>query len=260
MPLNFFLPKNLRPLLFFCLPLTFGLANAQFVTVKGTVYNMNRTKPLEAVSVVSSSGNGTITDSNGIYSIIVKESDSISFSYLGRKTIRYPVRMILSYNSFDIALHVQPTELRQIQIAPRDYHMDSLQNRKDYAKIFDYHKPKLKLADANSGEGVGLDLDEIINMFRFNQNRRMLAFQQRLLQEEKDKFVDHRFTRALVKKYTKLNGPDLDSFMIKYRPSYNFTKSASDYDFGEYIKLAAKNYMRTHNRTPTDLKNEKAPF
>jgi len=73
------------------------------VTIRGTVYNMNRTKPLEAVSVVSTSGKGVVTDSSGNYAITVKEGDSISFSYLGRFTMKYPVNMISIYNNFDVA-------------------------------------------------------------------------------------------------------------------------------------------------------------
>jgi len=80
------------------------------ITIRGTVYNMNRTKPLEAVSVVSTSGKGVVTDSNGNYTITVKEGDSISFSYLGRFTMKYPVSMISIYNNFDVALHVDATE------------------------------------------------------------------------------------------------------------------------------------------------------
>ncbi len=51
------------------------------VTVRGTIYNMYRTRPLTAVSVISTSGKGTTTDSNGNYMIIVQEQDSLSFSY-----------------------------------------------------------------------------------------------------------------------------------------------------------------------------------
>ena len=218
-------------------------ANAQEqITIKGAVYNMNHTKPLQSVSVLSTSGRGTVTDSNGNYTITLHESDSISFSYLGRQTIKYPVKMINAYNNFDIALHVEPTELKTVRVAPRDYHMDSLQNRQDYAKYFDYKKPGLKLTDGSGGTGVGLDLDEIINAFRFNRNRRLTAFQHRLVTDEHEKFIDHRFSHPLVRKITKLNGTELDAFMIKYRPSYIFTQTSSDYDFDEYIKLAFLEY------------------
>ena len=169
--------------------------------------------------------------------------------------------MISIYNNFDVALHVEATELRQVQVAPKNYHMDSLQNRKDYAKYFNYKKPGIKVSDAGiNGAGVGLDLDEIINMFRFNRNRRMLAFQRRLIQDEQDNFVDHRFTKLLVKKITHMTSPDLDSFMVRYRPSYNFTKTSTDYDFDQYIKLAAKEYKAAKNKPAGEMKKEKLPF
>jgi len=227
------------------------------ITVKGTVFNMSRTRPLEAVSVTSTSGKGTITDSNGNYTIVVNEKDSISFSYLGRTTVKFPVNNILTYPTFDVALHVEPVELRPLQVSPRNYHMDSLQNRKDYAKVFDFQKPKLTLTQPGQGGlGVGLDLDALIGMFQFKKNRRMLAFQKRLLQEEEDKFVDHRFTPYLVKKITHLTSPDLDSFMLAYRPSYDFTKNSSDYEYDEYIKLAAKEYKTKKIKAAGEMKKE----
>jgi hypothetical protein len=260
LPLRYFVFNIFRVFLALCLLFSGGNSFSQMVIVKGTVYNMNRTKPLDAVSVVATSGIGTVTDSNGNYSIFVRESDSISFSYLGRFTMKFPVSMILTYNNFDVALHVEPTELRQVRVSPRNYHMDSLQNRKDYAKYFDYKKPGFKLTEPSSGSGVGIDLDEIINMFRFNRNRRMLAFQQRLLQEERDNFIDHRFTKLLVRKITHMVGPELDSFVALYRPSYNFTKTASDYDFDEYIKLAAREYRMNKKKQDGEMKKERLPF
>jgi len=252
---------NILPaVLLFCLLVVVNQQTKSQIVVKGTVYNMNRTKPLEAVSVVSTSGVGVITDSNGNYTISVREKDSISFSYLGRYTMKFPVNMILTYNNFDVALHVEPTELKQVRVSPRNYHMDSLQNRKDYAKYFDYKKPGFKLTEPSSGTGVGIDLDEIINMFRFARNRRMLAFQQRLLQEERDNFIDHRFSKMLVRKITHMAGPDLDSFMVIYRPTYNFTKTATDYDFDDYIKLAARQYIFYKNKKFGEMKKEKLPF
>jgi hypothetical protein len=259
LPLHHFLRKCLiiASMLFIATP--FCKIYAQ-VLVRGTVFNMTKTQPLRAVSVQSTSGRGTITDSNGVYAITVFESDSIFFSYLGRTTDTFPVNKINTYSNFDIALHVAPTLLRTVQVAPKNYHMDSLQNRQDYAKYFDYKKPTIKLSDGSSGGGVGFDLDEIINMFRFERNRRLAAFQKRLVQDEHDKFVEHRFNKALIKRLTKLNGPELDTFAFKYKPSYNFTRSANDYDFDEYIKLAAKEFKANRNKPIGEMKKEKLPF
>jgi len=205
---------------------------------------MYRTRPLDAVSVISTSGNGTTTDSNGNYAIQVKQEDSIYFSYLGRATAKYAVASMNTFTNFDIALHVDPLELKEVRVMPQNYHMDSLQNRRDYARYFDFRKPGLKLTSPSSGAGVGVDLDELINVFRFNRTRRLQAFQKRLVEEEQDKFIDHRFSHYIVKKVTHLKDEELDAFMLKYRPSYEFCKLATDYDFLDYIKLAYEQYKR----------------
>jgi carboxypeptidase-like protein len=226
-------------------------AIAQQVTIHGTVFNMYKTRPLDGVSVVCNCGIGTTTDSNGNYFIRVDESDSLRFSYLGRATQMFPVSMMNSTTGFDIALHVNPTELSEVRVTPRNYYMDSLQNRKDYEKIFNYHKPGLEISEGANGN-AGLDLDAIINMFRFKRNRRLLAFQERLIEDEQDKFIDHRFTQYIVKKITGLDGNALDTFMFRFRPSYYFTKTATDYEFYDYIKLAYQDYQRQlkSNRIP----------
>jgi len=254
-----FLHHIFSALVISCILLSIEQVKGQEVTIRGTVYNMYRTRPLEAVSVMSTSGRGTITDSNGNYSIVVEVNDSLSFSYLGRSTMKYPVNSMNLVSGFDIALHVNPTELNEVRVAPRDYHLDSLRNRQEYEKIFNYEKPGITLTSPNSGLGVGLDLDAIIGMFQFKKNRRMLAFQRRLIEEEEDKFIDHRFNRSIVKKISHLDGDDLDSFMVRYRPSYQFTHSANDYDFYDYIKLAAKEY-KSRKQKAGEIKKEKKPF
>lgn len=172
--------------------------------------------------------------------------DSVWFSYLNKPTPKYAVAAVANYNSFDISLHVPVSELREVRVIPRNYKMDSLQNRKDYAKVFDYRKPGISINRAPySGQpGVGIDLNQLIGMFQFKKNRRMLAFQQRLITEEQEKFIDHRFTKALVRKITNTTGERQADFMKKYRPSYEFLTIASDYELAEYIKLAWENYLQ----------------
>jgi hypothetical protein len=216
-------------------------ADAQQVSIHGTVFNMYKTRPLDGVSVVCNCGIGTTTDSNGNYMIRVNQDDSLRFSYLGRATQFFPVNMMNSTTGFDIALHVNPTELAEVRVAPKNYYLDSLQNRKDYEKIFNFKKPGLEITEGANGN-AGLDLDALINVFRFKRNRRLVAFQQRLIEDEQDKFIDHRFTHYIVKKITGLSGDAEDSFMLRFRPSYEFTKIASDYEFFDYIKLAFQDF------------------
>src|SRR5438067_3994403 len=77
-------------------------ASAQY-KVKGTVYDDSKTYPIQAVSVMSTNGRGTITDSLGHYQLDVSEKDSIWLSYQGKPTPKYPILKIADINEFDIS-------------------------------------------------------------------------------------------------------------------------------------------------------------
>jgi len=206
---------------------------------------MTQQIPLSSVSVISTGGTGTVTDSLGHYTIYVKENDSISFSYLGKGTPKYAIKSIANLQNFEISLHVNVTELKQIMVKPRNYHLDSIANREEYARAFNFKKPGLGIVTPSGpGAAVGVDLDQIIEIFQFKKNRRMAAFRDRLLREEKDKFIEHRFSRTLVIKLTQLHGTDLDTFMRRYKPDLVFTETATDYEFQTYIKLCSEKYQK----------------
>jgi hypothetical protein len=80
-------------------------AAAQY-KIKGTVYDSTRSYAIPSVSVLTSSGRGTITNANGDYEIEVSETDSVWFSYLNKPTIKFPVLKISSPHAFDISLQV----------------------------------------------------------------------------------------------------------------------------------------------------------
>ena len=214
---------------------------AQTFKLKGTVYDSTRTYPVISVSVLTSSGRGAVTDIFGNYEIEVKETDSVWFSYLNKPTIKYAVARIFDASHFDIALHVNIPILKEVIVRPRDYKRDSIQNRIDYAKAFDWEKPKLS-PSINSDGAVGFDLEEIIRMFQFRRNKSAAKFRDRLLEEEREKFVDHRFNKALVLRLTGLVGADRDSFMLVCRPSYEMCLFTSDYDFQFYIRKCYEAY------------------
>ena len=220
-------------------------ASGQRVTVYGGVYNRYGTGPLNAVSVMSSQGKGTTTDSNGRYVIVVRPDDSIWFSYLGRSTGHFPVRGINPSLSFDIALQVDPKVLPEARVNAHDYLADSIRNREDYRKYFDYKKPNpwMGFGPTSGGLGITLDITAIIERFQFDKIRRAKHFQKRLIEDEQEKYVDHRYDRSIVLKITHLQGDSLDSFMVQYRPSYEFCVHATDYDLYAYIRLAFLQYL-----------------
>jgi hypothetical protein len=214
--------------------------------VKGHVLDSSRIFPIELVTVQSTGGKKTATDTSGFYSIEVAEKDSIWFSYLGKPTPKYPVLKIADVTQFDIALRIKVDVMKEVRIKTRNYKEDSIQNRKDYAKAFDFRRPSLGTMTSVTSTGAGFDVAEIIRLFQFRKNRNMEKFRERLEQEERDKFVDRRFSKGLVKRLTGIQkDEELSDFMKKFRPTYEFTAGTSDYDFQFFIKIAYDEYRKT---------------
>lgn len=65
------------------------------------------------------------------------------------------------------------------------------------------------------------------------------------MEEEKEKFVNYRFNKVLVRRITGLQGSDLESFMKDFRPDFEFTQSSNLIDFYQYILNASYQYKRT---------------
>lgn len=215
--------------------------------VSGTVYDVSARTPIQAVSVYGTNGHGTTTDSLGKYSILLRNTDSIWFSMLGKATMKYSVDTIANTDAFDIMIHVKIGDLPEVRVRSKNYKLDSLENRREYAKYFNYKKPGLSVTSAgpaSGGAGVGFDLQELINVFRFKRNRSLEAMQKRLLQQERDSYIDHRFTKLFVRKLTKLQGKELEIFMNEYRPNYEFLLTVNDIEFGYYIQQAFELYKQ----------------
>jgi len=227
-------------------------------TISGTVSDYFSKKPLDAVTVQTSSGHYSISDSLGNYSISVKKNDSVWFSYLNKQTMKYSVDTISHPQSFDIALYVDVRWLPEVTVRTKDYKLDSVENRLTYANAFNFRKPGLRFTSNPTAQSyipgsvtAGLDLDEIINSFRFRRTRQMVSFQERLIQDEQDKYIDHRYSKYLVKSLTKLDGKELDDFMNFYRPNYDEVLLMNDLELGYYVEQCYKNYTYLKDHRPT---------
>lgn len=233
---------------------------AQTVQISGTVYDISARRPLEAVAVLSTSGKGVITDSLGRYFIRVSVKDSIWFSMIGKSTMKYPVDTISNTENFNVMIHVRSFDLPEVKVRNNYYKYDSIQNRMDNAKAFAFRKPGLRTTNNPNynpgGMTVGFDLDEIINLFRFKRNQSLASLQKRLLEQEEDKYIDHRYSKAFVRKITKLVPPELDTFMIRYRPDYTLVQQVNDLELGYYITKTFDMYKKEKARTKSSLRRK----
>jgi hypothetical protein len=236
--------KYVMPAITMVLALIGGEAPGQ-VEVSGTVFDRSQLFAMPGVSVLGTSGAGTWTDSIGHYRIRLHSGDSIYFSYLGKYTTKFPVDRIVPGYPLNMSLAIDVDSLPLVVVRPKLYRYDSAENREEYRRVFDY-QPDYLVDGAGGGVGFNLDM-----LFSARRNRQMLALQRRLIEEERDKYVDHRFSKTLVKKITGLQRPALDTFMRIYRPSYEFIQNCeNDYEFYKYIKdcglYFAERWKRDH--------------
>lgn len=214
------------------------------IIISGTIYDSTKIFAVPGVTVKSTGGASSLSDSLGIYHISVTEKDSISFYYNNKPTQKFPVNTISNFSYFDISLKVHVFEkyrlLKEVKIFTRNYKQDSAENRIQYAKIFNFQKPGIS-STYTPGSPPGLDLDELISMFRFRRNKMNVLFQKRLIGEEQDKYVDYKFNNILLKRVTGLTGDTLEKYKREYKPEYDFVVIATELEFYEYIlKAAAK--------------------
>ncbi len=195
--------------------------------------------------VVSSGGKFTTTDSMGRYKIVVTENDSLSFIYQNKPTQKFAVFQITDLRQFDISLHVNVKSgyrtLKEVVVFSKSFRQDSVENRELYGDIYNYRRPTIRTSISPGGM-AGADVNEIINMFRFKRNKRLKAFQNRLEQQEQDKFVSYRFNKKFVGRITQLKGAELDTFMVRYLPTYEFASTADEVTFNKYILNASYAY------------------
>jgi hypothetical protein len=210
-------------LVFLSLELSLPQKVSAQIKLSGTVFDSTKLYVIPGVNVSSTAGLATVTDSLGAYHINVSENDSLSFFYRGKSTIKFPVKTMGNYNSFDISLHVRVNAkyklLQSVTVFADNYHRDSAENRMEYSKIFNFEKPRIRL----------------IGMFNRRKKRENLAFQNRLIDNEKDRYVNYRFGPKVIHRVTGLSGDTLLQYRKRYMPSYDFVVSSTLAQFYEYI-------------------------
>jgi hypothetical protein len=236
-------------LLWFCTPTAFSQ-----IVVSGNVLDKSKLNYVEAVRVYSTSNKIAITDSLGRYSITVSKTDSIYFVYDTKPTQKFAVATIPNTNQFDISLAInvkgKHSVLKEVIVFGKYHKQDSLENRITYKNIFSHHKPRFETSYTPGG-AAGFDANELFSLFTPKKNRRMQKLQEMLLRNEEEQYVNYRFNKNFVRRVTQIKGPALDTFMIKYRPSYFFVSTCSEIQFNQYILNASYQFKR--------LRGEAAP-
>jgi hypothetical protein len=112
-----------------------------------------------------------------------------------------------------------------------------MQRQQDFFQAMG-RSPLPTLSQANSGAGIALNIDRFSK--REKRKRNAIRF---FDDNEKEAYINYRYTPELVAKYTGLKDEKLQEFMGKSRPSWEWLrKHGSETDLAYYINEQLKKY------------------
>ncbi|NIG57275.1 carboxypeptidase-like regulatory domain-containing protein [Chitinophaga sp. Cy-1792] len=192
-------------------------AQAQ-VTVTGTVSDTNRLVLPYATVTNLTTGKHSITDQGGFYKINASKGDLLSVTFVGYVSDTVAVTQASGTQVINIRMTVTSKFLKGVDISSKfsPYQLDSIARREQYGYILD--NPNKPLAGGNTPQGAGIVFSPITRFSKKERQKRQ--FKENYEKMEEDKYIDSRFTPALVSRVTGLTGDSLQHFMRDNYPSY----------------------------------------
>ena len=177
---------------------------------------------------------GMSTLEDGKFRIEVKTGQLIEISKIGYQTLRIRIQDEKTPSFYKLELDRRSRILKVVDIRGRslNYVKDSIRFRETYNVV---------VSQARKGD---VDMRSMPLAMLSKKQREIWAFQEMYDRWEEEKYVDFVFNKALVNKITYLKKEELERFMRLYRPSAQFVRQATEYEYLEYIKSSYYRYKR----------------
>jgi hypothetical protein len=171
-------------------------------------------------------GNGTITDFNGQFSIIAQNSDTLVFQYLGYARRKYPVSLVKNLNDsikqpLRIIMHQTLVNMQNVTVIANKIKPNEI----DYMKRYIKQNARLKGVDAFSSPITAL-YEQFSHKGKANRKLQQL-FQDILIKEE----VSKKFNPEILRQLTEDETANFDDFRrYAWRITDEFIMSHDGYD------------------------------
>lgn len=226
--------------------------HARAFTIKGQVKDASSGEPMRAVIVLNlNTGNTVYSDTAGNFFLMGKTGDLLSIHSLGYAAV---VRRLLPADETDVlVINLKREEIEIDTVVIKSltkYQQDSLERRDIYGTAVDKRPARFGLAKAHPLYGGGpqgaLTFNAPITSLiqkRTKKYKRLKAFQDRFNNDEKQAYMDSRYTPDLVTELTGLTGDSLVLFMNAFPIPYDFLRVATELELKMQIKY---NYRTWH--------------
>jgi hypothetical protein len=156
-------------------------------------------------------------------------------------------------------LQMNAMMLNEVKIkGTKDYKVDSINRRAEYASIFNYKAPTIvdvfikkspekpsqySAFQSSTSSIASISVLPLIGLLTKNKSS-ISKLQKNLLKEEEARLLDNRFSKEKVTAITSLKGDSLENFMEAYRPGVERTLEMNDYEMLLYIKKSYGVYIK----------------
>lgn len=228
-------------LLFLFLMAAVGKLLAQTKPVPGFVIDQESKLRLAKVYIYNpTTDEGFYNNTKGEFVVNAKLGDTIfaALAGYGMDTVIYKGQSALTFQLKSLSIRLKEVKILGKAPTPQEQYTSI---RKEYKYALDKGSSKDLL---NLGpNGVGLGIDAIYNLLsRQGKNARHL--QAIIERDYRDAIIDYRYRPDYVAAVLGVKDVDLRDFMLQYRPTYQFTLSATDYAFVQFVKNSYNSYKR----------------
>ncbi len=191
-------------------------------------------KPMASVSIENiTTKSGTKTNYRGAFSIEVSNDHYLKISYTGYKPRIIRIRDVDEMDFLKVELAIGRVQLKAVTISKplTPYQQDSVERARIYEDIFNYEQEKSAMSPVTS----------IYQKFsRKHKNQRQ--FKAQVINTEKQKFIDSRYTPEMVADITKLTGDKIAYFMNAYPMADDFARTASELEMRMWVHYNWEDY------------------
>jgi hypothetical protein len=233
-----------RKLLFIC-GLLFHLHSTAQGYMRGRVLDRKTDQVVQSATVRNLSKDRlNQSDQGGNYRIYAAVGDLVIFSSAGYISDSVRVTEASLFSPPDIYMERNIVMLKEINLGEwNSYQLDSISRRQEFDDILQKHSVNLVGGRGNRPiDGFGVTFSPI--SFFSHKERELRKFKKNFPKQEEEAYTSYRFSSNYVETVTGLQGDSLHLFMMRYRPTYQFCRSAGRDDMLLYVNDKYKEFTR----------------
>lgn len=218
--------------------------------LEGVIYDQNTGDPIRGVSITLGTIR-TVSDIAGRFRLPNPASFPVTFtaSHIGYDSVSIKLysppearlRIFLSAKTLDID---EVTILGR-----RNSVQDSLWMRREFNDQFNFKPVKPWESLTLSPVGIGVNLNVLFASFSREQ-KQAKRLKAALIRDEREDYVDRRFTKAVIQAQTEIPDDELDVFHWYFRPTYDQLMDFTEYDLLLYIQESYRDFRAERDKYP----------